>query len=1114
MKRILLCLFAFLLGGSMMQAQLPTGTILGVVKDSSGAVVPGAKITVLSTGTGQTRAVVTGGDGAYRLDALPIGNYQITAEASGFRTEVQSGLTLSVGEELAANITLQVGEAAQTVSVTGAASLVSTTTSTLSSLITPQRVTELPLNGRNYTSLTLLQPGVTQSGGGSLTGFGSAGIEFSSMGLPISSNNYMLDGAILTNALDANGASGTGTTLGIDGIQEYRLITNGEDAEYGMKMASQTVIVSKSGTNQFHGDVFEFLRNSSLDARNDFDLPPTNPTLGKRLPEYRRSQFGGAAGGPIIKDKMFYFGVYEGLRSYLGTTNQDTTLAPGCQGGAGAVIMEASCPQLSLPVGGSATIAPQMARFVSLFPAPNLPNNVYGFVYPQNTVEDYAQLRLDYTLSSTDSVFGRWTFDNAHEPAGYNFGASYSLAYGRDDFITLAENHIFTPNLLSSARTSWSRAPVGVTIGVVNPLFNTPAYALIPNNAFGALTIGGVSTVGTNQNAPRISNGTILTGSDDVNYTRGRHSMKFGGIFNHYQNHTIYLGYNRGYGNFSGVDTFFTGLMSEYTGILPSSNYVRTYLNETMGFYGQDAWRLTPRLTINVGLRYEPITEYKDANGLGSSLRNPATDTQFTSGPEFLNPSLRNWGPRFGFAWDAFGDGKTAVHGGFGVQFDQTGYGNALEFGAGIAPPHIQQYTVTNTTLEIPYPAPAIGSFLPVGPTLDWHMAQPHSYTYNLTAERQLPYKMGLALSYAGSRGLHLIQTLEGNQVVPNGVPSANGGTECVAPPAGTTAPPESSTTNMQSQIDGSATSCYLSNAPRTNLNFGSIPDYTAGADSIYNSMQVRLNKNVTQGLQFQGTYTWGKVIDDIVSNGAYVGEPNNNKSRRGPAAFDVTDIFHFNALYHLPSFTESNGLVGKLSNGWWLSGIVSAQSGATLSSFVSGFRSQDGFINTYGLQTDQPDIVPGRFNSNITHGVSAGCGTGATRQAGGSAIAAGAKLHTKSLWYDPCAFSVEPAGFIGNVPRNFLRGPGYDDADISLVKDTAVGFLGDQGEVEFRSEFFNITNHPNFSLPTNTVSAGSCGGSVLGCTMNQANPGSSAGVITSTNGTSRQIQFALKVMF
>jgi hypothetical protein len=1111
MKRIIACFVALLLGASMMPAQLTTATVLGVVKDPSGAVVPGAKVTARDTDTGQTRTGVTGTDGTYRMDALPVGNYQITVEATGFQTEVQTGLTLTVGQEAVINFALQVGQATQTISVTGQAEIVSTTTSSLSTVVAPQTIADLPLNGRNYNSLTLLQPGITESSTTGSTAVGWAGIQYSSNGAGLRANNYLLDGGPQLNGYNLNAASSTGSTLGVDGIQEYRVITTGFDAEYGEHMGSQMLIVSKGGTNQFHGDAFEYFRNSSLDARNAFDLLPSKLPSGVRLPPFRRNDFGGSLGGPIQKDKMFFFGVYEGLRAVLGTTNTDITLAPACIGPAGATITQAECPQLN---GASAKIAPQMAGLIALYPAPNLPNNEYGFVFNQDTTENYTQLRLDRTISSSDSAFARYTFDKAYIPYAYQFNYSYAGFSSQSQFGTVGWNHIFSTNLLNTARVSYGRTFVGNSSILINPLLGEPGYVTVPGNQLGSANPGSVTAMGTDTVAPRSIAQNLFTGGDDINYNRGHHSFKFGALVNIYTDDVTEHGYDKGVASFSGLVNFYQAFESSYEGFAPGGSFSKPYRFNQFGFYGQDAWRVTPRLTLNLGMRYEPTSTVSASNGKSAAIRNIATDTSFTLGPLFRNPSLRNWSPRVGFAWDVFGNGKTAFRGGWDMLYDTDWAGSAMTLSAESNVPFSYPFTQVNTTYTLPYVTPVIGTFPPAAKGFVWAENNPHLMTYNLTVEQQLPGQMALTVSYVGSRGWNLFQGKEYNPEVPTGVPLANGGTECVPAPPGTKP-------NLANQYDGSATSCYLLNSPRFNPAFNSLTLDPTSGNALYNGVQVNLAERLSHGFQFQASYTFSRLIDDQQGEGDSDGwdtfeEPLHYESERGPADFNAENVFHWNGIYHLPNFTGSNGLVGKLSNGWWLSGIVSIQSGRPFEAVISGdsARTDDGEITTIGASTDTPDLVPGFNHYNMTHGVTKGCGTGITRQAGGSAIAAGTPLHSRTLFYDPCAFSVQPAGFVGTEPRNIMTGPGYDDVDTSIVKDTPAKFLGEGGQVEFRAEFFNVFNHPNFALPGTTAVSASCNNSPLACTTATQNPLSSGGLITATNGTSRQIQFALKILF
>lgn len=1097
--------FVLLMGmfSSLALAQVPTGTISGVVKDSSGAVAPAANVTLRNTETGLTRTVVSATDGSYLVPALPVGTYEVRVELSGFQTAVHSGVTLSIDQHAVIDFTLQVGTATQTVSVTGEAPLVNTTSgASMGTLVSEAQVEDLPLNGRNYVDLTLLQPGVTRQQT-SIPAVTMNGEWFSANGAPPQSNLFMVDGAPMGDAFSGNSASVGNNTLGLDGIREWRVVSSTNSAEYGMRMGAQVVMLSKGGSNSFHGDAFEYLRNSALNAKNFFDRPSSATSPNYRLPAFRRNQFGGGIGGPIKKDKLFFFASYEGVQEALGITLNDVVPAVGCRGGANAVIWNGDptttqptgsigpCTQLGLNPSGpgtdTVTILPAVAPLLALYPLPDEgPNSPFGFTGPatKTTSEHYGQIRVDYNISAKDSFFARYTIDRAAVVLPQPFKPFVNNLTSGLNLLTLSDTHIFSTTLVGTYHFSFSRnSLLGLTPSEVVTGSTYGNVSLTQTGGvfqqFGSMINGSLTTLGTLTYIPNDMRLNTFTYGADHFYTKGRHSIKFGALLSHLQLFSNSgMGQNRGTVTFASLATFLQGQTAAYTG----RNIVvadREFHINVMGFYAQDDIRLVPRFTLNLGLRYEPMTVPQEVNNRWYTLRNVPSDATFTQGQPYLNPSLKNFSPRVGFAWDVRGDGKTAVRGGFGLTYDLGNVLFALLSGKDSQPPLILAYSVnTPSTLSLPFNFSGVAA-LKTPTTIDYNMRQTHMLSYNLTVERQLPGNMSVSVAYVGSRGLNLLVGIDANPLRPTTLPGG--------------------------QLSWAPTSTYT--PARANPNWANVTLDQASADSWYNSLQVVVTKHLSKGVELNGAYTWQKLEDQFTALGPTPGYAGGSRASRnfaipnnydkGVADWSIAHAFHLSSIYHFPS-VSAHGFAGTMLNGWWASGILTAQTGLPFTVYLSGVRSQNG----EPAGADRPNLVSGRNNSNITKGVTAGC----------LGVNPGTQLGTPTLYYDPCAFSLQTVGTLGNEGRNTLIAPGVLGLDFSLVKDTALRVLGEGGKVEFRAEVFNISNHPNFSRPglpgsNNQVFAGALANTVEA-------PLKTAGQIVQTDTTSRQIQFALKFLF
>jgi hypothetical protein len=1198
-RRIIVCLAALLILAAIpMAAQLPTGTILGTVKDSSGASIPGATVTLRNTDTNLTKTAITEQDGSYRFPELAVGHYEMRAEAAGFRTENRTGLTLEVTQQGVINFALQVGSTTQQVTVSSEIPMVNTQDSTLGGTVNEQSMAELPLNGRNYIDLALYKPGVNQD----KNQRNSSGTTFSVNGAPVRSNNFTLDGAILQNSTGRSPVAGdSGDALGLDGIKEYRIVTGTFQAEYGMAMGSQMVAVSKGGTNQFHGDVFDYFRNSALDANDFFQRGAGSP-----IAPLQKNQFGAAFGGPIKKDKTFFYAVYEGIRQNLGVPINNIVPAAGCHPagasaannyGAGTVITLAQCPDLGFDSDAAGnpitqvTLSPYTAPFLALAPLPNVPaagGNLPAQVGSDHSTlgENYGQMRVDQNFSTSDTFFARYTIDNAVQnitQGDYSFFRY--LAPARNQWITLAENHTFSPTVLNTARFSYSRTRSANTLNN-SGLPGGTGPQLVPGFSTGIVDMGGsnggtYTEFGSVNAAPTtFSIQNIYTLSDDVNWTRGKHAFKVGLLLNRFNEGTQDTNSFNGQLQFNQLSDFMQSIPSVVEFAPTWANENRFFLYNTYGFYGQDDWRATQRLTVNLGLRYEFMNTPRELQGKQSRLINDFTDL-FSPGPVIKNNTLHDFSPRVGFAYDLFGNGKTAIRGGAGIYYDLGNIGSALggtanggvPYGAliDILPSCSSTFLLANnlpcttqdwetklgtTANGFPLPIPdAVRSFYQptcsgtfahtvaqctanpgiVTPTfIDYNYLSPYMIQYNASVEQQLPWNMALGVAYVGNHGVHLPMVRDGNPIFPTS--------------QGPCGDPSSVCVNGSVPFWDTGSPAFHN----VNPNYGSDINIGTFADSRYNALQVNLEKRTSHGLQFDAAYTHSRVTDEtqgqaniqdcIVSGGLLGVYPLNPQVDKGPACFNIPNNWEFNVLYHLPNRMAGNGFAAKILNGWFMSSIISVQSGQPFSPIVANNRSNSGVA-----QAQQGD----RVNINTPALLAAfPCTSTPTQPATGpdtnpcayqpivynpNTVITG----NPNQWFNPAMFSIAPTNYsptseqpacftipvpatcngvnfigqLGTAGRNILSGPPERNWDFSLVKETKLGFLGEGGMLEFRAEFFNILNHTNFS--GDGLSTTVFHGSSADLTPFSEQPSPSAGQVTKQLANNqRQIQFALRLEF
>jgi hypothetical protein len=697
-----------------------TGTITGTVLDSTGAVVPGAAVTAQNAATGLVRTTVTSDQGRFALAALPPGSYELRTELSGFNPNVRRDLVVTIAQTLNLTLTLQVGGVTVEDVVVGQTPLVNTSSSELSYLVGAEAIEQLPLNGRNYTDLALLQPGVLpfpHRDGGSVV---AHGLGMSVNGQDPRSNVYLLDGTLQNDFTNGPAGSAAGTALGVETVREFRVEVNAYSAEFGRNSGGQINVLTKSGTNNVSGSVFEFHRNDALDARNYFDA------AGK--PDFTRNQFGATLGGPLTRDRAFFFFGYEALVERLGKTI--STVVPDDNARLGI---------LPAAAGGTTTIAinPAVAPYLAEFPRANGPAlgqglAVHTFPFGQRLDEHFLQGRIDYNLGGGRQFFGRYTIDDAKQYLPTDYPQFPRRFVSRNQFFTGEYRHVFSARTLGTSRLGFSRTRIAQE---VESNTSQPLAPFVTGRAMmGAIDIGGLKRFGpqTSVDVRLVQN--VFSLQNDLVHTRGRHVLKSGALVERYQDNMVNPTFSLGIFTFANLTTFLNASPATFVGLTPDAQFDRYWRFTLFGLYVQDDFQVAPRLTVNGGLRYEFATLPVDIYGRDSALPD-LTAAAPTVGELYENPG-GSVSPRAGFAWDVFGDGRTSLRGGYGLYFNTNSHQNLIVTVTN--PPATPRPVIIRPTFpNPPFNLAAAISMRPV----QWDLDIPRVHVYNLNVQRDIGWR-------------------------------------------------------------------------------------------------------------------------------------------------------------------------------------------------------------------------------------------------------------------------------------------------------------------------------------------------------------------------------------
>jgi outer membrane receptor protein involved in Fe transport len=1042
-------LFAILLlGPAAGSAQPTTGSIFGVVLDETGARMPGATILVGQPETGVERTQVSDARGRYRILNLGPGPYTVTVEMQGFTTVVRDHLLVAIGRDLQVDIVMRVGAVEGSVTVSGEATTTGLGSATLGGVVTTRQIEELPLNGRSFMQLATLQPGVVisrGSGRGFTGGFGTT--QLSVAGARPENTGYLMDGTNMADISDKAPSSLAGVLLGVDTVQEFSVQTHGYSAEFGRAGGGVLSVVTKSGTNSFRGSAFEFHRDSALDARNFFDVAEP--------PEFVRNQFGGTLGGPVRRNRLFFFGSYEGLRDRRSVTRY--ARLPNADAHRGLV------PDASgkLQIVG---VHPQARPYLELlYPIPTGQDFGDGtaeeaHAHQEPIDQDLVVSKLDWHPGSADSYLFRYSRDWSASSTSQEHPLFLETAHSRTRLLTAQHQRIFSSNLLNmvrfAANTTYRDNDLVPTVDIPSSLYFTE------DPHWGAINIIGTSLAGSTSTIPVQYTQHIFQLADTLTWNTGRHTWKYG--FDWQKYHFDGYSYSR-YGGefrFRNLTEFLTLRRSataqadRFTGNLPGTDTYREVRQHYAALFAGDDWRLSDNWTLTAGLRYEFVTVPKELNGQIAGLQSfddlESGPMGVTPGsPLFKNPSKASFAPRLGMSWHPRGRTDTTVRGGWGIFYQPLTVsfyrGTIFRIYPYFAGVDIRQPAVFGPgNIDVLAGGVSPGQVQRRSEFIEYDLKQPHFQHWHLNVQRELGAGLVAEVGYLGSKGSHL--PFYGD---PNSVPSEYlpDGTKRLVPGASLRFP-----------------------------SWGRIRTRTNVARSIYHGLVLGLNRRFSEGLMFQSSYTYGNSRDTW--SGGLLGDSDFDNGAGnatdwfdpeyefGPSNFDVRHNLVVNAVYRLPWGERLSGVAGVLGKGWRVGGVLHLASGIPFTPYVGFDRAGD--EQSDALQ-QKPDL------------------TGAVRYPG-----------TAAQWFDPSAFSLPPVGIYGNAGRNSLRAPGVKIADLVAFKNVAIG----RTTAQIRIEAFNAFNWVNLGLPSSMLF------DVDGTRF------AGAGRITSTSTPARQVQIGLKFIF